>query len=238
MELVLQNVGIINHSMIKLDGLTVVCGSNNSGKSTAGKALYASIESLSNLEDKLHDELVTNYRRIALNVSRILDLDSLARYVDFEKMQADLNQDFSVLLIGSSYQLRFILDSSNAIDSYTNLKKAVESLSKELLLDYLKKNRNSTPGRIEAYLNNFQENKEKALAYLADFNKYYDEEDIHDFAEKSVASLFDTEFNGQVFPVNLKSKDKTSFISLSKNGETGFAFSITEKNNLIANVKK
>lgn len=237
MELVLQNVGIINHSMIKLDGLTVVCGSNNSGKSTAGKALYASIESLSNLEDKLHDELVTNYRRIALNVSRILDLDSLARYVDFEKMQADLNQDFSVLLIGSSYQLRFILDSSNAIDSYTNLKKAVESLSKELLLDYLKKSRNSTPGRIEAYLNNFQENKEKALAYLADFNKYYDEKDIHDFAEKSVASLFDTEFNGQVFPVNLKSKDKTSFISLSKNGETGFVFSITEKNNLIANVK-
>lgn len=237
MELVLQNVGIINHSMIKLDGLTVVCGSNNSGKSTAGKALYASIESLSNLEDKLHDELVTNYRRIALNVSRILDLDSLARYVDFEKMQADLNQDFSALLIGSSYHLRFIVDPSNAIDSYTNLKKAVESLSKELFLDYLKKNRNSTLGRIEAYLNNFQENKEKALAYLGDFNKYYYDEDIHDFAEKSVASLFDTEFNGQVFPVNLKSKDKTSSISLSKNGETGFAFSITEKNNLIANVK-
>ena len=39
MELLLQNIGIIGNAKIALNGLTVICGSNNSGKSTAGKAL-------------------------------------------------------------------------------------------------------------------------------------------------------------------------------------------------------
>ena len=41
-------------------------------------------------------------------------------------------------------------------------------------------------------------------------NKYYFDEDLQVFAERSVAALFNTEFNGQVYPVNLKSKEKKS----------------------------
>lgn len=32
MELTLQKIGIINKATVKLNGLTVICGSNNSGK--------------------------------------------------------------------------------------------------------------------------------------------------------------------------------------------------------------
>ena len=52
MELTLQNIGIIKKTKIKIKGLTVIWWNNNSGKSTIVKALYATIESLSNLEEK------------------------------------------------------------------------------------------------------------------------------------------------------------------------------------------
>ena len=79
MELILQNIGIIKKNKIKIKGLTVICWNNNSGKSTIGKALYATIETLSNLEEKVDNELITNYRRALANVSRLLDLDSIVR---------------------------------------------------------------------------------------------------------------------------------------------------------------
>ena len=44
MELTLKNIGIIKDSTIKLDGLTVITGPNNSGKSTVGKVLYSLIK--------------------------------------------------------------------------------------------------------------------------------------------------------------------------------------------------
>ena len=40
MELKLNNIGIIKDSTISIDGLTVITGKNNSGKTTVGKALY------------------------------------------------------------------------------------------------------------------------------------------------------------------------------------------------------
>ena len=88
MELLLQNIGIIGNAKIALNGLTVICGSNNSGKSTAGKALYATVESLNNLDFKFHEELSVNLRKVLFSISRILDLDSVIRYFDLEKISS------------------------------------------------------------------------------------------------------------------------------------------------------
>ncbi|MEA3288714.1 MAG: AAA family ATPase [Campylobacterota bacterium] len=52
MQLDLENIGIIKKASVKLDGLTVIAGENDTGKSTVGKALYALIKSISN--DKLY----------------------------------------------------------------------------------------------------------------------------------------------------------------------------------------
>lgn len=233
MELTLQKVGIINSASVKLDGLTVICGSNNSGKSTAGKALYATIESLSNLEEKLHDELVLNYRRALMNVSRVLGLDSISKYVDFDKMQEVCNKDFSVL-IESAYRYRKLPEYESIVDAYISLKESVEILDAQLLIDFAIKSKSDLPKKFFAYLENLEESKNKALAFLDGLNKYFFDEDIHDFAEKSVAALFSTEFNGQVFPVNLKAKEKKSTISISKKGEVGCSFSIYDRKDITA----
>lgn len=46
MRLKLNNIGIIKEADITLDGLTVIAGENDSGKSTVGKILYALVKSI------------------------------------------------------------------------------------------------------------------------------------------------------------------------------------------------
>lgn len=236
MEFVLQNVGIINKANIKLAGLTVICGSNNSGKSTAGKALYATVESLSNLDEKLHEDLFVNYRRALMNVSRMLDLDGIYKYVDFEKMQEVCGKDLS-MLVRSPYNQQFNSRQSNIVDAFISLKEAVEFLCPPVFLDFLKKAKSDMPKKFFAFLDNFEESREKALVFLGELDKYYFEESPQKFAEKSAAALFSTEFNEQVFPVNSKSKERKSYVSISKNGEIGCSLTLTDrKKDIIAMV--
>ena len=61
MRLELNNIGIIDKADIKLDGLTVIAGENDSGKSTVGKVLYALIKTIrwsSNVNDSDDKEKV------------------------------------------------------------------------------------------------------------------------------------------------------------------------------------
>ena len=44
MRLNIQNFGIIESASVNINGLTVICGENDSGKSTIGKLLFAMIK--------------------------------------------------------------------------------------------------------------------------------------------------------------------------------------------------
>lgn len=235
MELQLQNIGIINKSVIKLDGLTVICGSNNSGKSTIGKALYATIEALSNLEDKLHDELINNYRRTLISIIRLLDLESVAKYVDFEKIQEVFQKDLSIL-INTTNSYRRSFEYNDAVDLFSNLKETVEIISPNTLFKFAKKTKSDLPKKFFNYVENYNENRNKALNLLEGLNKYYFGEDNREFTKKSVEALFTTEFNGQVFPINLKAKEKRSYVSIAKNGEVGCSISLVEKKEVLAEI--
>jgi len=55
MTLELKNIGMIKEASVKIDGLTVIAGENDTGKSTVGKALFLiyssmSLEAVSNIE--------------------------------------------------------------------------------------------------------------------------------------------------------------------------------------------
>ena len=52
MEFSIRGIGIIKEADIKMDGLTVIAGSNNSGKTTVGRALYAVISAVEDLAEK------------------------------------------------------------------------------------------------------------------------------------------------------------------------------------------
>lgn len=56
MRLQIENLAKIEKADINIDGITVIAGENNTGKSTIGKALYCIFNSLYDLEDKIFSE--------------------------------------------------------------------------------------------------------------------------------------------------------------------------------------
>ena len=52
MNIRLRNIGVIKDSTIKINGLTVITGQNNSGKTTVGKVLYSLVDAVDNIKAK------------------------------------------------------------------------------------------------------------------------------------------------------------------------------------------
>lgn len=56
MKLRVDNFALIKHAEIDIDGITVIAGNNNTGKSTVGKILYSMFNALNNLDDKIRKQ--------------------------------------------------------------------------------------------------------------------------------------------------------------------------------------
>ena len=56
MKLSLKNFGKIEKASVEMDGITVIAGENNTGKSTVGKALYCLFHAFYNMNDTLDRE--------------------------------------------------------------------------------------------------------------------------------------------------------------------------------------
>ncbi|MEO1923047.1 MAG: AAA family ATPase [Nautiliaceae bacterium] len=78
MRLYLNNIGMIKEADVKLDGLTVIVGENDTGKSTVGKVIFSILKGIQkyeeNLEDKFKrqlfkiiDDFYKNYQKIIKN---------------------------------------------------------------------------------------------------------------------------------------------------------------------------
>ncbi|MDO5383175.1 MAG: AAA family ATPase [Eubacteriales bacterium] len=56
MQLRISNVGKIEKATIDIDGITVIAGENDAGKSTIGKTLFAIFNSMNNMDEKIAQE--------------------------------------------------------------------------------------------------------------------------------------------------------------------------------------
>ena len=72
MQFTLENVGIIKKADIKLDGLTVIAGNNDTGKSTIGKVLFSIIKSISRYKEDLEEDKEKNIKQIVDRIYFIL----------------------------------------------------------------------------------------------------------------------------------------------------------------------
>ena len=56
MKLCLKNIGKIKEACVEINGITVIAGNNDTGKSTIGKALFAIFNSLYRNDEKIANE--------------------------------------------------------------------------------------------------------------------------------------------------------------------------------------
>lgn len=64
MRLTIKNIGIIKDADIKLSGLTVIAGENDTGKSTVGKLMFSIIKAISKYEDELEENKKHNIKEV------------------------------------------------------------------------------------------------------------------------------------------------------------------------------
>ena len=85
MRIQLKNIGIVSDSSISLNGLTIITGKNNSGKTTVGKALYSLLDSVSNLSAKARNDKHHYIKRVLDYIVETMDFFRFfAHSYDFE----------------------------------------------------------------------------------------------------------------------------------------------------------
>lgn len=68
MRLLVKNIGKISNADIKIDGITVIAGPNNTGKSTIGKILFCLFDTLSGAKSKIREQRSSHVEQAASNM--------------------------------------------------------------------------------------------------------------------------------------------------------------------------
>jgi len=83
MELQLKNIGMITEANVKIDGLTVIAGENDTGKSTVGKALYFLMIFISDLHKFSNEKSAENEINRSLKLPKLIFDNQLSNQSSF-----------------------------------------------------------------------------------------------------------------------------------------------------------
>lgn len=64
MKLILKNIGKVKDASVEINGITVIAGENNTGKSTVGRALFSVFNSFCNIEKQIRNERINSVERL------------------------------------------------------------------------------------------------------------------------------------------------------------------------------
>ena len=106
MILTLKNIGKIAEAIVELNGITVIAGENNTGKSTVGKVLFCIFNSFYKIKEKIDEERQDTIEEILAVLDRRLINTSVSR--------ADIG-DFSQALLDNREQY---IENSDLLQEY------------------------------------------------------------------------------------------------------------------------
>ncbi|MCR5368918.1 AAA family ATPase [Eubacterium sp.] len=122
----IKNFGKISEANIKLDGITVICGDNNTGKSTVGKALFSFFNALTDYKNKIDTQKNNKLRAAVRNyASHSMDLPVKALYpassIDFiSEHDNHFSLDEVKELLAQSYGVKLPKDRLVSLVEYLN----------------------------------------------------------------------------------------------------------------------
>lgn len=220
MQIKLDNIGVIKDSTLALNGLTVITGKNNSGKTTVGKTLYSMLESVSNLKRKAQTD-----RDAYIQKQLEMVEDALTEKViywesdDTKEALSDYPAVYALLFDG----IEEWEDSLEACAKklYAELQNIDGGLLKPF--EHRRSYRNLSYAKVP-----FDARRGAALTVLEQlFSALEKDKGLIDYARESLNQTLRIEFGGQIQPV--RTPGVTSSVELSEEGVDGpvyFHFSV------------
>lgn len=238
MDIRLKNIGIIKDSSIRLDGLTVITGANNSGKTTVGKVIYSLFDAVSDLPEKSEEDrhiyisqklgnirtkLATVFKvsYFEHNDEQIFSKDSVIGNLLYDS-DGFLNNSFDKFTEEFTYKLRdeLIEFDVSSIDENSKLFQSYRQLSI----------RNNT--NINTFRNSIKNEIDDVIDAINQmFIDIKRDPELIDYARESINRQLSAEFYKQIQPVKIDVEN--SRIELLDINKTMFAFDI--KQNKIIN---
>lgn len=211
MKIKLQGIGIIKDSEIELNGLTVITGDNNSGKTTVGKVVYSLFDAVSDLPEKAEADKIFYASRTLRSIQRNLDF----LYVFIEKCTKDkpVPSVLSLLFLNEfEMKLKLRYDVMSHVKNIYEGLKEFREVWKDVLDDNMQKAMfSSIAGRYfkgdikNSDIVDFIEN-EFVHSFIM-LEKLFDnlESDIQliDYARKNISQTLRVEFREQIQPVKI-----------------------------------
>lgn len=103
MQLKISNLGRIGEASINVDGITVIAGENNAGKSTVGKLLFAIFNSMNNMDEKIEQERKNRISRIIETLLQSRYLRRASSYTEYSRRYGVLAKKLTDSLINYSF---------------------------------------------------------------------------------------------------------------------------------------
>jgi len=98
MELQLKNIGMITEANVKIDGLTVIAGENDTGKSTVGKITFCIIKAISRYKEDFNESKIYKIEelleKIFFFIRPNLDFDDSHDEIFYEELKNILSINF------------------------------------------------------------------------------------------------------------------------------------------------
>lgn len=239
MQIRLENIGIVKDSIIALDGLTVVTGKNNSGKTTVGKTLYALLDAVCNLQQKAKNDRKYYIRKQLETVESTLEAFRYM-YMRVRRTDSELsifnNYPSLKIFLGRDYRREF---STEDIEKFARDLAAelaafdVEELNENEVgrepLYYQRKSLTKTDGDSASIASILDTQRNSALMLLEQLFADLDKDmSLIDYARESINQTLRVEFSNQIQPV--RSSVPYSKIELSDVDSTFFNITLADNN--------
>ncbi len=239
MNIKLENIGIVKNSSIKLDGLTVITGENNSGKTTVGKVIYSLIDAVSNLSSKSQNDRIIYICNVLNEVQETLEMFRTPRRINNEKGIGIFKEDSAIyhLIYEITFTSRGYLIREGDIDvedfAHVLIKELNEinideiDVSTDLVRYYSRfAIRNDDCNGLK---NKLKRQIEKAINILEKmFVDLKRDPELIDYARESINQTLKVEFSKQIQPVRINVQK--SSIEVSDNDAVMFKFNIVDNN--------
>lgn len=181
MKLLLRNIAKVHEAEIKLDGVTVIVGKNNTGKSTVGKSLFCLFHALGSVEKKINEQKARHTLEEIMQF--VLTRSSKTSSQDSQHTERRL------LRLGASHKML-----EDILELYNNKKEITARQVCEIIF------RMTHPDLKDTELPEITDEDVLGAAGIADYLNTSDEEVIRDIVSETFKQSFDSQVNSRNAP--------------------------------------